>query len=71
MSARSDLVDLELYIHGESDKGLKVSLHDDVANAVWLPKSKVQVGETRGGLKSVKFAEVSLPEWLAIDKGLV
>ena len=66
--SKSDLVDLTLTLklHAETDRAIRVSDDGEDRNAVWLPKSQIEVGELKSG-----YVEVTLPEWLAIDKGLV
>lgn len=68
-----DLVDLDMSLHHETkpqlcnDGALLVSLDGNRAKAVWLPKSLVsfEVDQGRGTVA------VTIPEWLAIQKGLV
>ena len=74
---KSDLTDLTLALHHETDKAVLVSETGDEKKAKWLPKSKVEV-ETTGkfvqatvGARKFAVVIVTLPEWLAIDKGLV
>lgn len=65
--AKSDLVDLEVHLHHQTDKAWKVSLDGDDKNAKWVPKSQCQMEDSDdGGSK-----KLSLPEWLAQDKGLI
>jgi hypothetical protein len=64
---RSNLVDLTVEIVHET--AAAVLVHDgDQTKAVWLPKSAVEIerDEPRPGL-----ATITLPENLAIEKGLV
>lgn len=65
-SNKSDLVDLTMKLHAETDRAIRVSDDGEDRNAVWLPKSQVEFVMTKPG-----YVEVTLPEWLAIDKGLV
>lgn len=62
---KSNLVDLEVRLHHETEKALLVSTSGDRDDAVWVPKSAVEFegGLTRGTL--------TLPEALAIEKGLM
>lgn len=77
VTGASDLVDLDL-IHfrdAERPKAVLVSLGDRTA-AVWLPKSQIEIVTTgpvdykRRGFVS-QPVKVTLPEWLAKDKGLI
>lgn len=64
-SMKSDLVDIRVILHHETERAVKVSDDGDEKNAVWLPKSKIEIARDGG------CWEVTLPEWLAIEKGLV
>lgn len=68
MSAKSDLVDLTMHLHAETDAAILVSDDGDKARAVWLPKSQIEFERNRGPGFTV---EVTMPEWLATEKGLV
>lgn len=63
---RTKLVDLTLHLHHETHSALLVSDDGDRDQAVWLPKSQVEVNETRGAI-----IEITCPEWLATKEGLV
>lgn len=62
---RSDLLDLELWLHHETAAAILVSPDQDRANAVWLPKSAIEIEDRKGGT-----VLVAVPRNLAIDKGL-
>ena len=64
--AKSDLIDLTLQRHHETPKAILVSDDGDKDKAVWLPLSQVEVVEKGQGI-----VEVTVPEWLAKDKGLI
>lgn len=54
------IVDIKVHIKHETEKAILV---DDLkGKPVWLPKSQVEIHPD---------GEISLPEWLAIGKGLV
>jgi len=65
-----DLVDLCLIKVAETDKAIKVT--DGILDAsgerteIWLPKSQVEITNNPD-----KTVDITMPEWLAIDKGLV
>ena len=62
----SDLVDLDGHVLHETEKAALVTL-DVPENSVWLPKAKIELSETGvGGIMTL-----TLPEWLALDKGLI
>ena len=60
------LVDVTVQLHQETAKAILVSDDGDSANGVWLAKSLVEFVEKPGGL-----VEVTMPEWLAIERRLV
>lgn len=62
----SDIVDLTVEMHAETDRAILVSDDGDKNNAVWLPKSQIEIDERKG-----KTLEIQVPEWLAADKGLI
>jgi hypothetical protein len=47
----------------ETNKAVLVKIDED---ELWLPKSQIELDENSNGVSVVQ-----LPEWLAIDKGLV
>jgi hypothetical protein len=59
------IIDISLHYHGESEKAIKVSENGDVEKAFWLPKSQIEYEEKNG------TAEVTLPVWLAKEKGII
>lgn len=67
MGRHHDLVDIEVRLHHKSAKAILVSDDGDEANAVWLPLSQIEIDDQ--GKNGV--VTVTVPEWLAIDKGLV
>lgn len=66
-SRKSDLIDLTMHLHAETAAAIKASDDGDSAHAKWLPKSQIEFELIRGG----PSIEVTMPEWLAIEKGLV
>lgn len=63
---RINLVDLDVQVVHETEKAVLVTL-DVPDNAVWIPKSHCDLSETGiGGVMTL-----TLPEYLAIEKGLV
>lgn len=65
------VVDLEGYQFHETGKALLFGLDEKKkSDAVWLPLSQIEV-EDKGILHLSGPVEVTLPEWLAIEKGLV
>lgn len=81
VTGASDLKDLELMKHATSATGLAVLVSDGRAGhkPQWLPLSKVEIEET-GRTERVwnddrrsyaPVVKVTLPEWLAREKGLI
>lgn len=62
---KSDLVDLTLQIHARTNRAILVSDEGDRARAVWVPLAHVEVAPQG------RHHVVTMPEWLAIDRGLV
>lgn len=63
---RSNVIDIDGAIEARTDKA--VLFHTgNKEEAAWLPLSQIEVEETGiGGIVTV-----TLPEWLALDKGLI
>lgn len=63
---KSDIIDIDVAVEARTEKAVLV--HDgDKNNAVWLPLSQIEISPTGiGGIETV-----SLPEWLALEKGLI
>jgi hypothetical protein len=77
---KSDLIDLTLAIHHRTNQAVLVSETGDAKQAKWLPLSQVEVeanGKTltgedsRGQIMTLPIVIVTMPEWLAVSKGLV
>lgn len=63
---KSDVTDIEVQIHARTDRGIMVSTDGERDGAVWLPLSQCEVHICARGT-----ATITLPEWLAIEKGLI
>lgn len=63
--SRSNLVDVEVIIVHQTDKAVLVK-SDEEADGVWLPLSQCEVDAEPGSV-----GEVTLPDWLATERGLV
>lgn len=66
MARKSELIDIEVEIRAETDKAVQVF---DGELTVWLPLSQIEIERPRAGHKGPTI--VTLPEWLALDKGLI
>jgi len=64
---RSDLVDIEMLIHRTTERAILASDDGVSANAVWLPLSLIETSRPDRG----EAVTVTLPAWLATEKGLV
>ena len=70
---KSDLVDLEVQVHHETNAARLVSTDGEREKAVWVPKSESEFEQDRSvkSLGLIRRGTLTLPEWLAIEKGLV
>jgi hypothetical protein len=66
VNGKSDLIDVDVQLHHRTDKAILVSDDGDRDNAIWLPLSQIEVEEHQSGIITV-----TMPEWLAQDKGLI
>lgn len=64
-------IDVEVFVHHTTHAAMLVSLIEPdgktVSEKVWLPLSQIEAEST----DSNETTTVSIPEWLAIDKGLI
>lgn len=65
---RSDLVDLDVIVRRETDKAYGIADPDTPGGIIWLPKSQCEVSDFK---MPQRTAILTLPEWLAIERGLV
>lgn len=65
-AVKSDLVDVTCHVHHTTERAVLVSDDGDVEKACWLPLSQVEVE-----MKQPPIAEVTMPEWLAKQRGLI
>jgi hypothetical protein len=63
---RKELVDLEMRLHHETDKAVLVSDDGDRDHAIWVPLSQCEIEHKKNG-----YVVVTMPSWLAKDKGLI
>lgn len=61
---RSDVIDIDVHVHVKTERAALISETGDRDAAEWVPLSQVEVEMTSGAT-----ARVTLPEWLAIEKG--
>ncbi len=63
---KSDLIDVTMQLHHETAKAVLVSDDGDRDHAVWIPKSHCEIEDKGQGV-----VIVTLPEWIAREKGLI
>lgn len=77
---KSDLLDFEMVLHHDTGKAVLVSDTGEERRAVWLPRQHIEVyrdgkdspAVKRDGQRSVlPVVTVTVPQWLAKDKGLI
>ena len=59
---KSNIVDIEVKLHHQTEKAILVSDDGEKESAVWLPLSQIEWDEST--------STVTLPDWLALEKGL-
>ena len=79
-SVRSNLIDLTVCLHHQTEKALLVSIDGDENKAEWIPKSRCEFerksGQARGTRKNGQAVNldiilITLPSTLAAEKGLI
>lgn len=63
---KSDLIDIEMTIHHQTEQAVLASDDGDREKAVWLPMSQIEVYE-----KTATTAEITMPQRFAMEKGLI
>jgi hypothetical protein len=58
--------ELDLHLHDESDKAIRVSHSGDLKKSVWLAKSQIEIERIAGA-----YIWIVVPEWLGVQKGLL
>lgn len=62
----TNTVEIQCHYHHDTNEAIKVSLNGDDKNAIWLPKELIEITYDNG-----EVVVMSVPEWLAYDKGLI
>ena len=62
---RSDIIDIEGTVHHRTDMAVLFSTSGERDDAEWLPNSQIELDD------SSAIVVVTLPEQLALDKGLI
>ncbi len=60
-----EIVTTELFLHGETEKAVRVSMRGNDAGGFWLPKSHIDIQRISAG--KIRF---EWPAWRARQKGL-
>lgn len=64
--SNSNLIDLTVQVHHMTDRAVLISDTGETDDAVWLPLSQCEVLQRPNCM-----AIVTMPEWLAVERGLV
>lgn len=67
---KSDLVDIDAVRHAETKQAVKISDDGVTEHAVWVPKAHCEIVPFTGR-DGRQYVKVTMPEWLALDKGLI
>lgn len=64
-------VDIEVTLHADPEGAFAICVSDDgeKRNSVWLPRSQIDIHNVNAVEGDV--ITITLPEWLAEDKGLI
>ena len=62
-----NIIEVTVQLHAESEKAVRVSDDGESENAVQIPRSQIEAQQDLGN----GVIELSLPERLALDKGLI
>ena len=65
--ANSKMIDISVYIRSKKEKATRVEPVYSTRNSAWLPNSQIELAPT----KATDIWTLTLPEWLAVEKGLV
>ena len=59
-------VEIDMQIHAQTDKAVLVSDDGDKRKAVWLARSQISMEP-----RPKAIVRITMPEWMAIEKGFV
>lgn len=65
--SKSNLEDIDVWVHVVTEKAVLVSDTGEEDDAIWLPKSQVQLEDEVVGAQT----RLTAPEWLLQDRGLI
>jgi len=63
---KSPELEFTVFLHRETERAALVSESGREERAFWLPKSRISITP-----KTENIVEISVPEWLAKNKGLI
>lgn len=68
--SRNDTIDIEVTLHADPPSAAAILVSDDgeESTAVWLPRSQIEYDSDAA---DGDIITVTLPEWLAMAKGLI
>jgi hypothetical protein len=69
--SRNDTIEISVMLHADPESALAILVSDDgeEEHAVWLPRSQIEYDCNPKNIG--REITVTLPEWLAADKGLI
>ena len=67
--SKSDILDLVVTLHKSTEKAVLVSEDGDESEAVWLPRSQIEI-EVRPRAGGAVLYDLQVPQWLAEERGL-
>jgi hypothetical protein len=67
---KSDLIDIEVFLHYETEKAVLVSDDGDKDKSVWVPKALIELVPS-SRYTGPRNKIMTIPERVAIEKGLV
>lgn len=65
MKKNHDIIEVSVLLKHETDAAILVS--EDGEKGIWIPKSKCEFSDS----DVHGFVTIELPEWLALEKGLI
>ncbi len=65
----NEMREYEVFLIHETDKAILVSEDEEQESTVWIPKSQI-MENVWDGIEAGDLIIITVPEWLAIEKGL-
>ena len=70
LSDKCAIVDCTVILHRETEKALLVS-DTEQTDPVWVPRSQIEITEMKQKQRGKPIIVLSMPDWLAQEKGLI